>query len=123
MVLEVGTIAIKTAGREASRYCVVVKKIDENFVLVTGPKALTGVKRRRCNVLHLEATPYKLEIKEDANDKDVLKAWKESKLYKKLGLKLPPVYKVEGKEEKKESKKTAKKTAKKTTKKKTAKKK
>ena len=113
MVLEVGTIAVKTAGREASRYCVVVKKIDENFVLVTGPKALTGVKRRRCNVLHLEATPYKLDIKEDASDKDVLKAWKESKLYKKLGLKLPPVYKVEGKEAKKAEKKTTKKTTKK----------
>lgn len=113
MVLEVGTIAIKTAGREASRYCVVVKKIDDNFVLVTGPKALTGVKRRRCNVLHLEATPYKLEIKEDASDKEVLDAWKQSKLYKKLGLRLPPIYKVEEKNEKKNAKKSTRKRKKK----------
>lgn len=105
-MLEIGTIAIKTAGREASRYCVVIKKIDENFVLVTGPKALTGVKRRRCNVKHLEETPYKLEIKEGASDKEVLEAWKKSKLYKKLGLKLPPIYKVEEKTKKtKKSKK------------------
>ena len=111
--MEIGTIAIKIAGREASRYCVVVKKIDENFVLVTGPKALTGVKRRRCNVRHLEETPYKLEIKEDASDKEVLEAWKKSKLYKTLGLKLPPAHKVKEKRvEKKKGRKKGKKSKK-----------
>lgn len=117
MVIEVGTIAIKTAGREASRYCVVVKKIDENFVIVTGPKILTGVKRRRCNIRHLEELPLKLEIKEEASDKEVLEAWIKSGLYKKLGLKLPAAHEVKemektGKEEEKE-KKEEKKTKKK----------
>ncbi len=109
MPVEVGSIVIKLRGREASRYAVVVKKIDENFVLITGPKALTGVKRRRCNIMHLEDTGLKLNIKEDASDEEVLNAWKESGLYRKFHLKLPPAYalkeaKKEVKEEKKEEK-------------------
>lgn len=106
MVIEVGSVCVKIAGREASRYCVVVKKIDENFVLVTGPKSLTGVKRRKCNVLHLECLPFKLEIKEDASDKEVLEAWKKSGLYKRFNLKLPPEYQLKSEiESKKESEK------------------
>lgn len=107
MVIEIGTVAIKTTGREASRYCVVVKKVDDNFVIVTGPKILTGVKRRRCNIRHLEELPYKLDIKEDASDKEVLDAWIKSGLYKKLGLKLPAAHEVKEslKEEKSEEKK------------------
>lgn len=118
-MIEVGTIAMKIAGREASRYCVVVKKIDDNFVVVTGPKILTGVKRRRCNIRHLEELPYKLDIKEDASDEEVLEAWKKSGLYKKLGLKLPAAHEVKAmkekdkKEERKEEKKEGKKEKKK----------
>jgi large subunit ribosomal protein L14e len=119
-MIEIGTVAMKIAGREASRYCVVVKKIDDNFVIVTGPKILTGVKRRRCNIRHLEELPYKLEIKEDASDEEVLEAWKKSGLYKKLGLKLPAAHEIkemkekEKKEEKEEEKKEKKKEKRKT---------
>lgn len=87
--LEVGRVCVKTAGREAGKYCVVLKKIDENFVLVTGPKPLTGVKRRRCNVAHLEPTPYKLDIKEEVSEKAVINAYEKANLLKKLGLKKP----------------------------------
>jgi len=114
-MLEVGSICVKLVGREKGKYCVVVKKIDKNFVLVTGPKKLTGVKRRRANVIHLQPTSYKLEIKEEADDIEVLEAWKKSKLYEKLGLKLPSEAELKEisdnkKEEKKvEEKKTKKK--------------
>jgi ribosomal protein L14E/L6E/L27E len=47
------------------------------------------VKRRKCNVNHLEPLPYVLEIKEDASDEEVLEAFKKSGLVKKLNLKLP----------------------------------
>jgi large subunit ribosomal protein L14e len=90
VVFEVGRIALKVAGREAGRYCCVLKKIDDNFVLVTGPKPLTGVKRRRANIDHLEATPYKLEIKEEATDRAVITAYEKAGLITKLGLKKPP---------------------------------
>jgi large subunit ribosomal protein L14e len=87
--MEVGQVCIKTVGREKGRYCVVVKNVDKNFVRVSGPKALTGVKRRRANVIHLQPLQYKLEIKEDASDEELLEAWKKSGLVEKFNLKLP----------------------------------
>jgi len=92
-MIEIGTICIKTSGREKGKYAVVVKKVDKNFVMITGPKKLTGVKRRRANVLHLQETKYKLPIKEDASDEEVLEAWKKSGLINRLGLKLPTTLK------------------------------
>ncbi len=71
--IEVGRICVKTHGREAGQRCVVVDIVDENFVLVTGPKQLTGVRRRRTNVRHLEPTPEKIQIKTGVNDDDLLK--------------------------------------------------
>ena len=59
-VFEPGRVCIKIAGREAGKYCVVLEVIDENFVLVQGPE----VKKRRCNIAHLQALPEKVEIKE-----------------------------------------------------------
>lgn len=87
-MIDIGSVCIKTVGREKGKYAVVVKKIDDNFVLVTGPKSLTGVKRRKCNIMHLEETGEKLNIKEDASDEDVLKAWKDSGLVEKFRLKI-----------------------------------
>lgn len=100
-LLEIGRVCVKIAGREAGRYAVVVKKIDDNFVLITGPKALTGIKRRRCNVGHLEPTQYKIRIKEDASDKEVVEAMKKAGLIKKLGLKKPSEAELKGREEEK----------------------
>src|SRR2546426_8305819 len=56
--IEVGRVCVKTLGREAGLKCVIVDVIDKNFVLVTGPPKLTGVKRRdrkstRLNSSHL----------------------------------------------------------------------
>ncbi len=87
--LNVGQVCMKTAGREAGKYCVIIKKIDDNFVFVTGPRELTGVKRRRCNIDHLEPVSHFLKIKEDASDKEVIKAYETAGALKKLGLKKP----------------------------------
>ena len=80
MIEEVGRIAVKVAGREASRKCVIVDVIGKNFVLVTGPKSLTGVKRRRVNIAHLAFTPHKIKISKGASDEEVLKALEEAGL-------------------------------------------
>ena len=93
-MIEVGSVCLKTVGREKGKYAVVVKKIDKSFVLITGPKALTGVKRRKCNITHLEEIGYKLDIKPDSTDEEVLKAWENSKLIKKFKLKKPSVKKI-----------------------------
>jgi len=72
--IEVGRLCLKTAGRESGKRCVIVDVIDKNFVLVTGPQQLTGVKRRRTNVKHLEVTDEKIGIKKAATDEEVAKA-------------------------------------------------
>jgi len=70
-IIEIGKICIKLRGREAGRKCVIVDIIDGNFVLVTGPKGVNGVKRRRVNIMHLEPTDKKIEIKKGATDEEV----------------------------------------------------
>ena len=72
--LEVGRICVKTRGREAGRKCVIVEIIDKNYVLVTGPKEVSGVKRRRANVNHLEITDKKIDIPKGASDEEVVEA-------------------------------------------------
>ena len=91
-VLDVGRVCIKIAGREAGRYCVVLKTgkdKEKAFAIVTGPKLLTGVKRRRSNVEHLEPTAYKIEIKDEATDEEVISAFEKAGLTAKLNLKMP----------------------------------
>jgi large subunit ribosomal protein L14e len=87
--LEIGRVVMKVAGRESGKIATVVKKINDSFVMITGPKLLTGVKRRRANVEHLEPTQYILEIKEDASDEEIIEAYKKANLIAKFNLKLP----------------------------------
>jgi large subunit ribosomal protein L14e len=106
MMFEVGRVCMKTAGREAGRYCVVLKKEEPGFVLITGPKSLTKVKRRKCNIHHLEPLVEKIKIKSEAPDDEVLKALKEEKVFEKLGFRVKTAEKtaaekVETKREKK----------------------
>ncbi len=77
--IEVGRICVKLMGREAGRKCVIVDVVDKNFVLVTGPKKFSGVKRRRTNVKHLEPTSESLEVKKGASDEDVTKIAEKAK--------------------------------------------
>lgn len=76
MVLEIGRVCVKTAGREAGKRCVVVDVLNSTFVLVSGPE----VKRRRCNVKHLEPTPHKLNLSKGASDEEIKRAFEEAKL-------------------------------------------
>jgi large subunit ribosomal protein L14e len=74
--IEVGRICVKLTGREAGRKCVIVDIIDKSFVLVTGPKNVTGVKRRRANINHIEPLQEKITIKRGASDEEVTEALK-----------------------------------------------
>ena len=106
-MLEVGRICLKTAGREAGRYCVIVKKVDEHFVLVTGPKAATKVKRRKCNIEHLEPLTEKINIHADATDSEVLRAFEEEDVYTKLSIQKPDIAEMKAMKEEKEKRKAA----------------
>ncbi|MBS3055509.1 MAG: 50S ribosomal protein L14e [Candidatus Aenigmarchaeota archaeon] len=123
---EIGRVCMKIAGRETGKYCVVLKKVNDAFVEVTGPRMLTGVKRRRANVDHLEPLPFTVEIKEGSQDDEVLQALEKAGLITKFGLKRPSAAqvktekakppkeaKVEKPKEKKEEKETKDKKAKK----------
>lgn len=83
---EIGRLCIKTAGREAGKLCVVIKGVDDTYVMVTGPKSLTRVKRRKCNVVHLEPLDAKISIKSDAPDSEVEAELKKTDILKKYEL-------------------------------------
>jgi large subunit ribosomal protein L14e len=69
--IEVGRVCVKVAGREAGKRCVIVDVMDKSFVVVTGPKKVTGVKRRRVNINHVAPTEDVLPIKRGASDDEV----------------------------------------------------
>ncbi|NPA85712.1 MAG: 50S ribosomal protein L14e [Crenarchaeota archaeon] len=78
--IEVGRVCVVIAGRRAGRKCVIVDIIDDKFVVVTGPKELTGVKRRRMNIKHIEPLDQKIDIEKGADDSAVLEAIKQAGL-------------------------------------------
>jgi len=73
-MFEVGRVCVKLAGREAGKKAIVVEQIDKNFVLVDSP----WIKRRRCNVKHLEPLDVVLNIKKGASKEEIEKALKEA---------------------------------------------
>lgn len=76
--IEVGRICVKLAGREAGRKCIIVEVLDKNFVLITGPKAVNGVRRRRVNVNHIEPINEEIKVKRGASDEEIVKKLKDS---------------------------------------------
>jgi large subunit ribosomal protein L14e len=72
--IEVGRICVKQVGRENGKKCVIIDVMDKSFVLVTGPKKITGVKRRRVNLNHVMPLEDKIEVKRGASDEEVTQA-------------------------------------------------
>ena len=70
--MDVGRICLKLRGREAGNRCVVVDVIDRNYVMVTGPFELTGVKRRRANMSHLKPLDETIDIPRNASDQEII---------------------------------------------------
>ncbi len=99
-MIKVGRVCVKIAGREAGRLCVIVDVVNDKFVIIDG-----DVKRRKCNISHLDFVPVLVDIKKNASRDEVREA------LKKAGFKLRPEKKK--KEEKKETKKKEKKQKKK----------
>ena len=68
-MFDIGRVAIKTAGRDAGKYCIIIEKIDNTFVLIDGQ-----VRRKKCNIKHLEPLDKVIDIKKDASHEHVIKA-------------------------------------------------
>ena len=100
-MLEAGRIVLKIAGREAGKYAVIVENSNDGFVTITGPKTITGVKRRKCNVDHIEPTEHKFDINANTDDSSIDKLWRNSDLLKQLDIKIPEKRELGKKEEKK----------------------
>ena len=81
---ETGRICVKVVGREAGSHCVVVEQNETNYVTVTGPKNISGVRRRLCNIRHLEPLETILEISAGADDEVVEKAIADAGLTEKF---------------------------------------
>ena len=60
MVLDIGRVCMKIAGRYSNKIAVVIKKLDDNHVLIEG-----NVRRKKCNIKHLEPLNKILKIKEE----------------------------------------------------------
>ncbi len=70
-MLDIGTVCMKLAGRDAGMKAVIVEKIDGTLVLIDGQ-----VRRRKCNIMHLEPLDQTLDIKKGAKHADVVAAFK-----------------------------------------------
>ncbi len=77
--IEIGSLYVKTTGREKGKRCIIVDLMDKNFVLVTGPPQITGIKRRRVNLKHLSPTEEKIDVKKGATDKEIEQILKKGK--------------------------------------------
>ncbi|MFX1578855.1 MAG: 50S ribosomal protein L14e [Promethearchaeota archaeon] len=85
---EPGRVCVKTMGREAGSYCIIVEVKDESYVVITGPKHLSGIRRRNCNTRHLEPLETMLNITAGADDETVEKAIEEAGLTEKFRTKI-----------------------------------
>lgn len=65
----IGQLCIKITGRESGKHCVIINKIDSNYVLIDG-----NLRRKKCNILHLELLNKRLKIKKGASTEEVHKA-------------------------------------------------
>ncbi|MHA2379749.1 MAG: 50S ribosomal protein L14e [Candidatus Thorarchaeota archaeon] len=76
----IGRICVKTVGRETGSYCVIVDEMEGRFVVVTGPKHVSNVRRRKCNIRHIEPLDIEIPIEKGADDNTVEKALEDAGL-------------------------------------------
>ncbi|MEK6934469.1 MAG: 50S ribosomal protein L14e [Nanoarchaeota archaeon] len=73
--MEVGRLIVKTAGRDSGKIGVIIDIIDKNHVLIDGQ-----VRRKKCNIQHIEILDQKIKIKQKATTDNVIKELKELKI-------------------------------------------
>ena len=72
-MLDIGRLCVKIAGREAGQKCVIVDTVDDNFAIIDG-----NLRRKRCNIEHLEPLNETIEISKGASKEDVKEAFKKA---------------------------------------------
>ena len=70
-MIEIGRLIVKLAGRDAGLKGVVVDILDKGFVLIDGQ-----VRRRKCNVIHIEPLTKIVKLPKQASHEEVVSALK-----------------------------------------------
>ena len=71
-MIEVGRVVVKIAGRDAGLKGLVVDILDNKYVLIDGQ-----VRRRKCNIAHIEPLKEIIKIKKNASHEEVVGALRE----------------------------------------------
>ena len=66
-MIEIGRLILKTAGRDAGKYGLIIDVIDDNFVMIDGQ-----VRRRKVNIKHIEPLLPVLKISKNAPHEKVI---------------------------------------------------
>jgi len=90
-MITIGRLCIKTAGRDAMQYCVVVEELDEKYVMVDG-----NTRRKKVNKIHLEPLEKIFDLKKGADTKTIFD------IFKKEGIEIKKSVEPKPKKEKKE---------------------
>ena len=69
MMIEIGRVCVKTAGRDATKHAVIVDVLEDNRVLLDG-----NVRRRVVSLTHVEPLNRKVSVKKGAETQEVLDA-------------------------------------------------
>ncbi len=71
-MVKIGQVAIKTAGRDAGKACIVVEILENNYVTIDGQ-----TRRKKCNTEHLFFLNKETKLKKGASTEEAQKALKE----------------------------------------------
>ena len=89
-MIEVGRLCTKIAGREAGNLCIIVEVLDTKYCIIDGK-----VRRKKCNMTHLDPLDKKIDIEKGASHEKVVAE------FKKLGIEIVPKVKKERKPQQK----------------------
>ncbi len=68
-MIEIGRLILKTSGRDAGKYGLIIDVIDENYVMIDGQ-----VRRKKVNIKHIEPLLPVLKINKNASHEEVVSA-------------------------------------------------
>lgn len=74
-MVEIGRLCVKTAGRDSGNFCVIVSDEDNGYVTIDG-----NVRRKKCNLKHLEFLDKVIKIKKDEKTETVQKELEKEKI-------------------------------------------
>mmetsp|Transcript_168914 Transcript_168914/g.410547 ORF Transcript_168914/g.410547 Transcript_168914/m.410547 type:complete len:137 (-) Transcript_168914:73-483(-) len=82
--VQIGRVGYLNYGQEVGKLCVIIDVVDQNRVLIDGPKNLTGVNRQILPLKRLALTNFVLKIGRNSRQKTLTKAFTEADIATKF---------------------------------------